>query len=171
MVIEPQFDTGGGCPETMGGIQASRFSEGLAAVQTPPNSAALVEVSRKWGFIDRTGKWIIKPTYSCVAPFSEGLAVVAIRGEKGSWRFGYIDKTGAVLMEPRLASAGSFYGKLARVGVGLSEDEALIKAMDDYAAGKPKEKVEKELENNKPQYGYIDRTGRFIWKPTRWIMQ
>jgi len=27
------------------------------------------------------------------------------------------------------------------------------------------------LENNKPQYGYIDRTGRFIWKPTRWIMQ
>ena len=171
VVIEPQFDSGGGCPETMGGIQASKFSEGLAAVQTPSNPAAPDEVSRKWGFIDRTGKWIIKPTYSCVAPFSEGLAVVGIRGERGGWRFGYIEKTGAVVMEPRFGSAGSFYGKLARVGVGMSEDEAMIKAMDDYAASKPKEQVEKDLENNKPQYGYIDRTGKFIRKPTRWTIQ
>src|SRR5438552_1932761 len=42
----------------------------------------------KYGFIDRSGKVIIKPQFDLTFQFSEGLAAIQI---KGKW--GYIDKT------------------------------------------------------------------------------
>ena len=146
VVIKPQFDPDGGCPDKPGRVGFSRFSEGLAAVQ----------VNGKWGFIDRTGKWVIKPSYACAQPFSQGLAVIGVR-EQGLWRFGYI--------EPQLGLAYPFVGNLALVGVGMSDDDAFLKALADHEAGKPEEEIEKELERHKTRKGYIDRTGKVIWKP------
>jgi WG containing repeat len=135
-------------------MSAGRFSEGLAGVQ----------VERKWGFIDRAGKFVIKASYDCVQPFSEGLAVIGIR-EEGRWRFGYIDKTGAIVVPAQFSTAHSFSNNLALVRVGMTDDEMALKAMEDYEAGKPKNEIEKEVEMNKMNYGYIDKSGKFIWKP------
>jgi hypothetical protein len=46
----------------------------------------------------------------------------------------------------------------------MSEDEIVLQALRDHQAGKPKEEIEKELKRNKPKYGFIDRTGKFVWK-------
>jgi WG containing repeat len=135
-------------------MSAGRFSEGLAGVQ----------VERKWGFIDRAGKFVIKASYDCVQPFSEGLAVIGIR-EEGRWRFGYIDKTGAIVVPAQFSTAHSFSNNLALVRVGMTDDEMALKAMEDYEAGKAKNEIEKEVEMNKMNYGYIDKSGKFIWKP------
>lgn len=43
----------------------------------------------KWGYIDKTGKMVIKPQFNCARSFSEGLARVWIDG-----KMGYINKTG-----------------------------------------------------------------------------
>jgi hypothetical protein len=87
-----------------------------------------------------------------------------MRDQEGRWLFGYIDKTGATVIKPQFSEAHSFFGKLARVTFGMSEDEALLKALKDHEAGKPKEQIEKELESNKTKYAFIDRTGKVVWK-------
>src|SRR5689334_5652494 len=60
---------------------ASRFSEGLAAVQL--NKAGRV------GYIDTTGKMVIPEQFELGDPFSDGYAAVML-GRK----WGYIDKSG-----------------------------------------------------------------------------
>ncbi|MGC4052210.1 MAG: WG repeat-containing protein [Paludibaculum sp.] len=67
---------------------AHDFSEGLAAV------AQMTGPSRRshWGFIDRTGRFVIEPKYFYVSSFSEGLALVSVGGKYGST--GYIDQFG-----------------------------------------------------------------------------
>jgi WG containing repeat len=115
IAIEPQFDPdgGGGCVR-LGRVGASRFSEGLAAVQLR---------KQEWGFIDQHGKWVIQPAFACAAPFSEGLALIGVREDHGAWRYGYIDKAGAVVIKPQFSQASSFEGKLALVTLGMTEEE------------------------------------------------
>ena len=160
MVIKPQFDPDGtgGCALS-GRVGASEFSEGLAAVQLRNQ-----EWSKSWGFIDRQGNWVIRPAFACAAPFSEGLALVGVRDEQGHWLYGYIDKTGATVIKPQFSEARSFVGKLASVTIGTTDEEAVIKALEDQAAGKPEAEVEKELEKFKPKHAYIDRTGKVVWQ-------
>lgn len=107
---------------------------------------------------------MIKPEFACALPFREGLALVGVRDPEGRWRFGYIDKTGATVIKPQFSDARSFVGKLAHASLGMSEDEALLKALQDHKAGKSKDEIEKELESSKKNYGLIDRTGKFVWK-------
>ena len=90
--------------------------------------------------------------------------MVAVRDAQGRWRFGYIDKAGATVIKPQFSEARSFVGKLAHVSIGMSEGEALLKALEDHKAGKPKEEIEKELASKKAKYALIDRTGKFVWK-------
>jgi len=157
IAITPKFDPdgGGGCVLN-GRVGPSRFSEGLAAVQLKGR-----EWGKEWGFIDRHGNWVIQPAFACAAPFSEGLALIGVRDEQGAWRYGYIDKTGAVVIKPQFSNAHSFAGKLALVTIGMTQEQALVKAME---SGKPEAEVEKELENFKQKYAYIDRTGKVVWQ-------
>ncbi len=52
-----------------------------------------------------------------------------------------MDVSGRLVIEPQFASAGPYTGGLAEVGVGSPTEVR--------------------------KYGYIDRQGRFVWKPTR----
>jgi WG containing repeat len=63
--------------------KAKPFSEGLAAVQIKPKNG---DFYGKWGFIDKTGKIVIKPKFEEVSSFENGLAYVNKQG--------YIDQTG-----------------------------------------------------------------------------
>ena len=77
--------------------------------------------------------------------FSEGLAA-AKKGplaEKLSWRYGYIDKTGALVIQPQFDLADPFVGGVASVRFTIGV----------WGGGYDK-------------VGYIDRSGRYIWKPS-----
>jgi hypothetical protein len=54
----------------------------------------LIEVSKKFGYIDQMGKAIIEPQFDSASSLSESLAWVWI-GNKG----GYIDKTGKFVIQ------------------------------------------------------------------------
>ena len=58
----------------------------------------------KWGYIDKTGSYVIEPQFDDAKPFSDnGLAVV-----KSGKQYGYIDKTGSYVVNPQFDSADSF---------------------------------------------------------------
>ena len=57
----------------------------------------------KWGFIDKTGAWIVEPKFDDAESFIDGAAVVNIAG-----KWGYIDKTGAWIVEPMYSSISNF---------------------------------------------------------------
>jgi WG containing repeat len=92
------------------------FSEGLApaAIRTPENRMF-------WGYIDKTGKWVIQPRFADAWAFSYGLAPVQAHSEvEGSDKYGYIDKTGKWVIQPRWTFADAFQaaGRIALVQTG-----------------------------------------------------
>ena len=67
-------------------------------------------INRKAGFIDKTGKIVIRPQFRLTLGFSEGLAPVKIDN-----KMGYIDKTAKILIRPQFDFAGWFSQGLAYV--------------------------------------------------------
>ena len=53
------------------------FSDGLAEVRIGDASTG------KWGFIDKTGHYVINPQFDFAQSFSDGLAAVRIGGKWG----------------------------------------------------------------------------------------
>lgn len=66
--------------------------------------------NNKVGFIDSTGKIVIKPQFINAEDFSEGLASARINGT-----YGYIDKTGVFVIQPQYDFATPFHEGLAVV--------------------------------------------------------
>ncbi|ENA9430640.1 WG repeat-containing protein, partial [Campylobacter coli] len=67
------------------------FSEGLAGVK----------LNGRWGFIDRSGKFVIKPKFDSIWDFSEGLAKVELNR-----KYGFMDKNGKIVIEPKFDDIG-----------------------------------------------------------------
>lgn len=65
----------------------------------------------KWGFVNRSGAWILDPTWARVTDFSEGRAVVA--EVDGLW--GVIDNAGEYILEPSLRSQSSITWENRRI--------------------------------------------------------
>ncbi|HSB26800.1 MAG TPA: WG repeat-containing protein [Pyrinomonadaceae bacterium] len=139
-VIPPQF------------LFAQLFSEGLAFVATPDPKANQV---KKVGWIDKAGQWVVtevqglSPGESAKAfssfgldhRYSEGLTRFTVYSAEGLPLHGYIDRKGKVIIEPRQYNRiDPFHGGIARVWVR------------GYEAF-PNE-----------DYGYINKTGQFIWR-------
>ena len=53
----------------------------------------------KWGFIDKTGSFVINPQFDFAWSFSDGLAAVRI-GDYETGKYGFIDKTGSFVINP-----------------------------------------------------------------------
>lgn len=106
--ISPQFDS------------ASNFSEGLA----------LVGFEQTYGFIDKTGRVVVKPAieFSGMAPFSEGLAIVRL----GSV-YGCIDRKGQLLPNVQYDQISPFSEGLATVRLG-HQSCAWVTSMDTSTA-------------------------------------
>ena len=83
---------------------AGAFSEGLAAVR--------LERGKHFGYIDKTGTFVIKPQFPDAEAFSEGWAKVATDG-----KCAFIDKTGKVVLklDYRFWRVSSFRNGAARV--------------------------------------------------------
>ena len=75
-----------------GGALQKKYNLYLAIVDESVaglNLNAPVKYNGKWGYIDKTGKFVIEPKFEGAYPFSEGLAMVKV-----GKAVGYIDKTG-----------------------------------------------------------------------------
>jgi hypothetical protein len=104
----------------------------------------------KWGYADVSGRIVIQPQFAWAQHFSEGLAVIKMND-----RFGYADKTGTVVIKAQFDHADDFIGGIARVQFGG------FVCRYPCAGGFTASVVwDSEM-------GYIDRTGKFIWKPTK----
>jgi hypothetical protein len=77
-----------------------------------------VKLERKWGFIDTTGKVVVKPKYDQVENFQEGLARVRI-SQKG---WGLVNSQGVEILKPMFDFIGEFMG-----------DEAVVRASGKQA--------------------------------------
>lgn len=91
---------------------AYRFTEGIARVE--PFEVILSKAIRVQ-FIDKSGKLLPNSQiYSYAAPFSEGLALVVVAGER---KYSYIDTTGKRVIEQNQVDS-PFKEGLAAVGNG-----------------------------------------------------
>ena len=81
---------------------ADPFREGLAAVFVDTGA-----FDWRGGFIDKTGKMVIKPRFTVAGPFSEGLAAFSLGNGEG-----FIDKTGKVVISPPSLEAGRRIAKV-----------------------------------------------------------
>jgi DNA-directed RNA polymerase subunit RPC12/RpoP len=141
--IEPQFEW------------ATSFSEGLA----------IVVIRQKTGFIDKSGQVVIEAKFDGALPFSEGLACVIVGDMKG-----YIDKTGKFVIEPKFRwAANSFHEGLAAVYDGEKKLFGFIDRTGNFVI-EPQFGLTGDFTNGLsrvdmgPWWGYIDKTGRFVWK-------
>jgi hypothetical protein len=117
VVIAPRYDQGGEFAEGLAAVQldghwtfidklgaaAAEFPAGVAFAEPLSDGLSLVSADRdqpgrKFGYVDRKGKWAIKPIWDDAQPFHEGLAYV------GNWKDGkaaYIDLKGRSIWEGR----------------------------------------------------------------------
>lgn len=87
--------------------QMGDFREGLACVKVYAGP-----LQWRFGFIDKTGEYAVKPQFSGAGDFSEGLAPVR-SPQSGS--YGYIRKDGTLAVQPRYENAAPFRDGLAAV--------------------------------------------------------
>ena len=146
-----------------------KFSEGLIAVQD-------VKI-KKFGFMNKTGDFVIEPQFECAANFSEGLARVSIV-ENHSEYLGFINPKGEFVIEPRfdtdydfLRNTNDFSEELA----GLSDDPRnmekksnfmfldktgeIIFRTDFFYASKFRDGLACVWDEDKNKNGYIDKSG------------
>jgi len=139
------------------------FREGLASAR----------IGEKWGYIDKTGQVVIDMKFDDARYFSEGFAAVKIAG-----KYGYTDRNGRVVIEPIFDVAQEFseglasvliahkYGYIDQTGRVVIKPEFDVNGGNAFCNG-----LAEIVECDKPNYhckiGYIDKLGKYIWKPGR----
>ncbi|WP_201317552.1 WG repeat-containing protein [Paenibacillus sp. EPM92] len=135
--------------------QYGAFSDGLAVFTKDP-------IFGKYGYIDKTGKEVIKPLYENPHDFSEGLA--AVRTEVlGKW--GYIDKKGKEITQLKYEDAKDFSEGLAAIRLGDKwgfidkTGQEVIKPQYENVYDFSEGLASVELDG---KWGYIDKTGQVV---------
>ena len=122
---------------------------------------------KKYGFIDKTGRFAIEPIFDKASNFSEGLAYVYV--EKGDIH-GYIDKTGkfVIMLNDNCSIGGPFHEGFASCQrgqwrgyidrTGMFSIDPKFKFTGDFCEGLALIKTE-------DGYGYINKSGLIVVKP------
>ncbi len=183
VVIEPRFAT------------PSNFKEGLAAVELPVKDfkpykyyGTYVRSLGELLFIDKTGNTAIKfdSNVKRISDFSEGLASVEIERKDKDYYTRLINKQGKVAFDlPFYSSQVSFSEGLARIeqnnryGFVNKTGKIVIKPVyrwaEDFHNGLAEVSTSKQISDFvvtenlgfEPNLGYIDKTGKVIWQPTK----
>jgi hypothetical protein len=122
-------------------VGAGIFSENLTWLQIKDKKDS---TTYRFGFIDKSGKFVISPQYHDANNFSEGLARVCLNGKLGDPSL--IDKSGKVVYSATNVTLGDFRNGLARIQEGFSGMESF---------------------DDERKQGYINIKGQFIWQPTK----
>lgn len=179
MVIEPKFE------------YAEFFHEGFAVVRSRSGNAILEKRNKgfrdsftgklKWhtthqdyGYIDKSGEFLVEPRYDYADAFSEGRATVRI-GDRHSGIYGYIDKSGSEVIKPQYPYLGftkndlNFSDGLAPVKIDRKiayiNYSGHVEFQTDFdhawAFSEGLAKVRKGT-MEKGKYGYIDKKGNVV---------
>jgi hypothetical protein len=150
--------------------EESAFHEGLAMIEVEDKA-----IPPRKGFIDKSGKLVIRARFTYAYPFSEGLAA-ATESESGDTGWGYIDRSGDWAIPPRFDWASSFQVGLAPVNrkrdcgyIDRKGDQVLrlpapggqedcASAWGDFTDGLSRWLFRKK-------YGFIDRGGKTVIPP------
>lgn len=121
-----------------------------------------------WGYMDRSGKWLIEPRYALLDDFSEGLASVTRWPLGPNSKFGYINKSGELVIGYQFDHAMRFSNGLASVNIngdyGYIDRSGKVVVMPQYkdaaafSDGVARVKVD-EL------WGFINTQGEIVVKP------
>ena len=149
------IDTKGDKKFVLDGAEYAReFSEGLAWFYTE---------DRKIGFIDNSGKIVIKAQFEDASPFSEGFAVIY-----QDRKYGFIDKTGKIVINSQFGSVQNFSEGMAafsdgrQMGYINTKGAYTINPQFDYASS---------FSNGMAAimqgetWGYINKIGRLVINP------
>ena len=74
-------------------------------------------VNRHFGFVDKSGHYVINPVFDDAFCFTEGMAAVRI-GDAESGQWGFIDSTGKFVIDARWGGAYAFKDGIATVATG-----------------------------------------------------
>jgi len=144
IVFNPQFDT-----DQYHVVEAPEVGDGLIRIWTKGPWP-------KWGYADLTGRIVIPPQFYWTENFSEGRA--AVQAGSGG-KFGYIDRTGAIVIKPQFDRAHKFMRGIARVEIGRYINPNPCRGGYNIICA--------ESFIWDAEMGYIDQTGKYIWKPTK----
>lgn len=134
---------------------------------------------QKYGFIDKSGRFVIKPKFSGAGPFSEGLARVGIV-ESEDEKLGFIDHHGQFVIPPRLNTDWDFRRNSTDFSEGLAsvtenlrpsvteaekfvfiDKTGAIKIFTDFFyAGSFREGLAVVYDAEKNKWGFIDKSGK-----------
>jgi hypothetical protein len=81
--------------------QVSLSPQASAQIGNTPLKPA--EQGNKWGYVDSTGTFLIRPQFDSADPFSDGVAEIELNN-----RFGFIDTSGRFVAQPKYFSVGPF---------------------------------------------------------------
>ncbi|MBX7220728.1 MAG: WG repeat-containing protein [Blastocatellia bacterium] len=157
-------------------LDIADFSEGLAAVQVMVRNNRLYQGSQEelYGFIDRTGKFVIPPRFANVRRFAQGRAVFVQYGTNHG--YGYLDTTGTIVIPPTFADARDFSEGLAAVAVRGPDEKLLwgyinpegkpviapqFRHVQPFKGGLAGVNCDEYCENCKT---YIDAAGTVVWQ-------
>lgn len=138
------------------GIRNSSFVNGLLAVQILTGNVA---APRRWGYVDRTGKWRIAPQFLAASDFSNALGCIQVVPPNSSPPVdddeaetpppptrGYVNAAGKLVIAPKFHLAAPFSEQLAFFGIrqpaaeprnqDAPEPDVIVSAID--TAGKTK---------------------------------
>jgi hypothetical protein len=151
----------------------ARFSEGLLGVYSPSLEA--------WGYVNKNFEFVIKPKFRAVAPFSEGLAKVAVL-EKDDEKVAFIDHSGSFTVPPSFntdfkfrRNASDFSEGLAALSEGLRPSRTsgetfiyidktgkIVLETQFFYAGAFHEGLALVYDENSNRWGFMDRTGKVV---------
>jgi WG containing repeat len=123
------------------------FSEGLAAASRRRGG--------DWGFLDRTGKFVIEPRFYAASSFSEGLAVASATPSPRTT--GFIDHTGTFVILPTLSYASDFHEGLAAVII-----DGPCHIFNGGSCGGAEYRPTQPNATYDCRYAFIDKTGKPI---------
>lgn len=75
----------------------------IASILFSQSEFARARADKTWGFIDKTGMWVINSQFEHIKDFSNGWAMVKKNGE-----WGWIDTKGAYIINPQFPNTFQF---------------------------------------------------------------
>lgn len=122
----------------------------------------------KWGYIDETGRFFIKPSFDYAAEFQDN--ELAVAGREG--KVGVIDRNGRFVIAPKYESINEF-----SEGLAIAFDSKEFKVLDEtgrviYKSTEPissfkegRAAIQQRVSDNKFLYGFIDTSGSVVIQP------
>lgn len=123
------------------------------------------ELNEKYGYINKNGKWILKPQFEEASKLSEGRAAVELNG-----KYGFIDSNGKYVVYPKYQFCCDFseglaayrtkgkYGFINRSGKVVISPKFEI--AQDFSEGLA------AVADSNMRYGYINQKGKYVIRPS-----